>query len=270
MRKVSRETISELLKKNRLILVGENDKGYKYWLDETASKLYRSYGETWQVMNKRKTREGYYYWCVRKKWIYAHRLIHFRSLQEEENNKNLDVHHLDGDKEKNKRENLQALTRSEHKRIHSKPRISPNGNRIPLGVYRSGKNKWRAKLFIDGEYRVLGNLTAKTEREERVVLAILGCVVDAADRIIGRTPFNAKIFDYSSELKEDAREWLENNREKLERIIGAIDKVKDDLHFKCWCWAVDILTAEGDEELYLHNLLATTDRVSIQMGWDLK
>ena len=60
----------------------------------------------------------YYYYTIRNKNYYQHRLLAEAWLDKPENWENLFIHHIDGNKQNNSLDNLEFIDPSEHRRLH--------------------------------------------------------------------------------------------------------------------------------------------------------
>tara|TARA_R110000782_G_scaffold35048_2_gene83985 strand:+ start:43 stop:570 length:528 start_codon:yes stop_codon:yes gene_type:complete len=133
-------------------------------------KMYRLHKQNkiWNCCNDMKPeKNGYIRIRIDNKKYLLHRLIykyHNENWDITDRSKNNQIDHIDINETNNKIENLRVLTSSQNLRNKNKKENSNNKYR---GVYKSSKNRWRARISIGGENKHLG--VFKTELEAHLV-----------------------------------------------------------------------------------------------------
>ncbi len=137
-------------------------------------KMYRLNKQTkkWSCCNNVKPdKYGYIRILINKKKYPLHRLI-YKYFNEDwditDISKNNYIDHIDINRSNNKIENLRVVNASQNTRNQKKKENCINSKYI--GVYKSSKNRWRARIHIEGKNKHLG--TFKTEEEASEVYQI--------------------------------------------------------------------------------------------------
>ena len=102
------------------------------------------------------------YWKIRKNggyWEYEHRLVyesHYGKIPKDKNGKSFHIHHINGKKDDNRIQNLEAMSHSDHMRLHSEM------NKKKTRVQRKKKSQAGRKRSV--KYDEKGTFVWRTNR----------------------------------------------------------------------------------------------------------
>jgi hypothetical protein len=212
----------------------------KYFLDYDNEVVWR-YSKSTNKLTKKTicyTQEGYAYISVDDKkggLVYLHR----GAVQAD---KDMVVHHKDGNHKNNHPDNLEVMTAKSHRQLHSKQR-EWGGMKLPFGVHKvkekvAGKEAYfKASIWNNTLSKKITSSTIKVKKGVWEPLALLALFVDDYLLLHNEPEANASWYNTSRKIKK-IRVWVENNQQNLSSVTSGLEYV-------LWCMAVDTLHNNG-------------------------
>ena len=123
-------------------------------IERYFEKNYKKYKKGWNIYNQSLRKDGYFEISINYKHYKSHRIISFAYLELDIKNKDIQIDHINGNRQDNRICNLRLLSNQKN-----------SFNRNCLGYFKNKYGTFTSSIGIDYQVLFLGNF--KTEEEAR-------------------------------------------------------------------------------------------------------